>query len=65
MPNDNTASPVDSASSSISFDADKREITLEQKPGEQPVTIAGAAHGPETESDDGEINKAASPDGDA
>jgi hypothetical protein len=39
-------SPVESASSSLAFDENKRQIELEQKPGEQPVTVAGGALGP-------------------
>ncbi len=43
-------SPVESTSSSIKFDPASREIKLEQKPGEQPVTIAGGSEGPEIDS---------------
>jgi hypothetical protein len=55
-------SPVESASSSLKFDVETREIKLEQKPGEQPVTIAGGSEGPETESVDGAENRAVPPE---
>jgi hypothetical protein len=49
MSDPTTHSPVDSESSSLKFDPATREIKLEQKPGEQPVTIAGGSEGPEVE----------------
>jgi hypothetical protein len=42
-------SPVDADGSSATYDADSGQIVLEQKPGEQPVTIAGGALGPKPE----------------
>jgi hypothetical protein len=60
---DEKASPIESDESSIAFDESARVITLEQKPGEQPVTVAGAPHGPDTESVDGKENVAVPPSG--
>jgi hypothetical protein len=39
-------SPVNSSDSDATFDPHTREVTLEQTPGEQPVTIAGGPLGP-------------------
>jgi hypothetical protein len=44
-------SPVESGSTSLTFDENTREIELDQKPGEQPVTIAGGALGPKVDSE--------------
>jgi len=54
MSEEHSKSPVESASSSLTFDESKREIQLEQTPGEQPVTIAGGALGPKVDADDAE-----------
>jgi hypothetical protein len=54
MSEERSKSPVESASSSLTFDESKREIELEQKPGEQPVTIAGGALGPKVDADGAE-----------
>jgi hypothetical protein len=54
-------SPVESDDSSVAFDPNEREIVLEQKPGEQPVTIAGGSLGPSVEPDESGDVTAAKP----
>jgi hypothetical protein len=54
MSEEHSKSPVESASSSVTFDEKKREIELEQTPGEQPVTIAGGALGPKVDAEGAE-----------
>ncbi len=47
MPNDSTQrSPVETSDASIALDDESGEIDLDRKDGEQPVTIAGGALGP-------------------
>jgi hypothetical protein len=57
MSDSETKSPVESATTSLKFDSGTREIKLEQKPGEQPVTIAGGSEGPDIESTEGDEKK--------
>jgi hypothetical protein len=54
MSEERSKSPVESASSSLTFDENKREIELEQRPGEQPVTVAGGALGPKVDAEGAE-----------
>jgi hypothetical protein len=51
MSEESSKSPVESGSTSLTFDENTREIELEQKPGEQPVTIAGGALGPKVDAE--------------